>query len=837
MRTAASSRCTSRTRWPGQPIELRDTSGAIVQQAIVDDLGSMLFRDVAPGDGYTVVSGGQESSPLHVMSRDETPPQSFYDAQHLNTGFGYITTRDGTKLSTTITLARSGRQGPVPDGDRVLGLRPVASGRAATEHADRGLLGYATVGVNIRGTGCSGGTFSFFETLQKLDGYDVVEAVAAQPWVLHGKPGMVGISYPGIAQTFVAPTRPPHLAAIAPLSVVADTYRSLADPGGIPNIGFPREWAQERDDAAKPYGQGWEQSGRGRGRRERGRSAPRTSSSAGRTPASSISSTPIRSAIRWTSSDELAPQLLARNIDVPVFMGGAWQDEQTGGQSSLIWTNLTGLTGKVKLFGTNGTHVDSLVAELNRWYEFLEFYVARRIPHVPADIRALAPAIFQGATGISGVQLEPDRFTQFTNYDAALAAYEAEPPIRILFENGVGDATNLGAPFGTYELHFPSWPPPNAAPTAWYFQPDQKLSPDPSTVRSGDAREATPYVYDPTAKPRTDFHGSTSDIWAAHPAFDWRPLPLGKALAFDSEPLASTTVMAGPGSVDLWLRSSAPDTDVEVTLTELRPDGREVYVQNGWLRASHRALDAADSTPLEPVHPDTEASAAPLPPGQFESARVALFPFAHIFRAGSRLRISVEAPGGNRPFWAFGALPADGTVVNEIAHSVGHPSQIVLPVIPNPPPGIPAALPACGSLRGEPCRAVASNGAASAVSATSHRHDALVKWTAAIARPGTALTGYHVVDQPGGATHDVDAAATETTFTALTDGPHAFEVHAVYTGGVSVRATPSNTVWLRHHHRGHHHRGHHQHGPHRPHRGHHSRHAHSPASCRAGARF
>ena len=38
----------------------------------------------------------------------------------------------------------------------------------------------------------------------------------------------------------------------------------------------------------------------------------------------------------------------------------------------------------------------------------------------------------------------------------------------------------------------------------------------------------------------------------------------------------TTTVMAGPGSVNLWLRSTAPDTDVAVTLTELRPDGQEL---------------------------------------------------------------------------------------------------------------------------------------------------------------------------------------------------------------------------------------------------------------------
>ena len=49
---------------------------------------------------------------------------------------------------------------------------------------------------------------------------------------------MVGISYPGISQLFVGQTQPPHLAAIAPLSVIADTFRSTLYPGGIFNNGF-----------------------------------------------------------------------------------------------------------------------------------------------------------------------------------------------------------------------------------------------------------------------------------------------------------------------------------------------------------------------------------------------------------------------------------------------------------------------------------------------------------------------------------------------------------------------------------------------------------------------
>ena len=114
------------------------------------------------------------------------------------------------------------------------------------------ILGYATVGVNMRGTGCSGGAWDYFEPLQALDGYDAIEVIAAQPWVAHGRVGMVGISYSGITQLFVAATRPPHLAAITPLSVIADTYRGVLYPGGILNTGFAVPWAEDRQSDARP---------------------------------------------------------------------------------------------------------------------------------------------------------------------------------------------------------------------------------------------------------------------------------------------------------------------------------------------------------------------------------------------------------------------------------------------------------------------------------------------------------------------------------------------------------------------------------------------------------
>jgi predicted acyl esterase len=133
----------------------------------------------------------------------------------------------------------------------------------------------------------------------------------------------------------------------------------------------------------------------------------------------------------------------------------------------------------------------------------------------------------------------------------------------------------------------------------------------------------------------------------------------------------------------------------------VRPDGTEIYVQSGWLRTSHRKLDLARSTRISPVHTHLEADASPLPEGEFTKVRVQLFPFAQPFRKGSRLRITVDAPGGSRPLWDFETTIAHGERV-EIAADRMHPSRIVLPVVPGI--DVPRKAPPCASLRSQPCR-------------------------------------------------------------------------------------------------------------------------------------
>jgi putative CocE/NonD family hydrolase len=245
-------------------------------------------------------------------------------------------------------------------------------------------------------------------------------------------------------------------------------------------------------------------------------------------------------------------------------------------------------------------------------------------------------------------------------------------------------------------------------PTAWYLGAGGTLVH--GRGRRGDAG-VDGWRPDPAARPTQTIPGQgQSESWEIMPAYDWRPLVAGTGVGYTTEPLASDTTIVGPGSVDLWLRSSAPDTDLQVTLTEVRPDGLETYVQSGWLRASHRKLDRKRSSAIDPRPTHLERDARPMPAGQFTKVRVGVFAVAHVFRRGSRIRISLEAPGDDRTRWAFDTPETGGGVLDEIAWGGERRSRIVLPVVP----GVeaPPTLPPCPGLRGEPCRTYvpASNG-------------------------------------------------------------------------------------------------------------------------------
>jgi len=295
--------------------------------------------------------------------------------------------------------------------------------------------------------------------------------------------------------------------------------------------------------------------------------------------------------------------------------------------------------------------------------------------------------------------LPADRFAGITDYDQALNLFESDPHVRVLMENGAGSPT-AGLPAPRFEIGFDRWPPREIRPTAWYFGPGGTLTPRRPRNRQKGIDDYRP---DPAARPAQTIPGQgQSESWEIMPHYDWRPLVDGTAVAYVTAPLDTDTTIVGPGSVDVWVRSSAADSDVQVTLTEVRPDGLETYVQNGWLRASHRRLDHKRSTVIEPRQTHLEKDAAPLPAGEFSKLRVGIYAVAHVFRKGSRIRISLEAPGGDRTRWRFETASTNGAFLNEVARTPMWPSRVVLAVVP----GVeaPSGLPPCPGLRGQPCR-------------------------------------------------------------------------------------------------------------------------------------
>lgn len=131
-------------------------------------------------------------------------------------------------------------------------------------------------------------------------------------------------------------------------------------------------------------------------------------------------------------------------------------------------------------------------------------------------------------------------------------------------------------------------------------------------------------------------------------ALDYQPLSDG--LSFLTEPLKAPLEITGPAAAKLFVSSSTTDTDLFVVIRLFAPDGEEVVfygaqdphtpIAHGWLRASHRKLDPALSTPYRPYHPHDEKW--PLTPGEPVELDVEIWPTSIVAPAGYRLSVNVR---------------------------------------------------------------------------------------------------------------------------------------------------------------------------------------------------
>jgi uncharacterized protein len=727
----------------GAAASLLRAGGETVSTQNADSEGGLLFRNVKPGRGYHVklASTGEESGPITVHSDASKPwDPSIYNQEIPENGYTYLKTRDGTELSIDVHPPTSPAGEPgVPSSIHMpsfgqLGLpTPTYAppyptlieysgyGYANPKGPENGiailanLMGFAVVDVNMRGTGCSGGAYDFFEPLQNLDGYDVIETIARQKWVLGGKVGMLGISYGGISQLFTAQTQPERLAAIAPLSLIDATATTLY-PGGILNTGFAVAWAEQRQQNAEPAGptngQHWAYE-----RIQEGDQTCAKNQALHGEAANLLEKIKANSTYNPPVADPLDPDTFVHKIKVPTFIACQWEDEQTGGHCADLVQHFTGTTKKWFTF-TNGAHIDSLDPyTYDRLYDFLMLYVAHQAPITnKAVVDAAAPVVYQEAMGLPKtdlVTLPADPVQEKATYEEALATFDESPEVRVLFDNGAGTSptgsTTAGDPYPAFEQSFTKLPVPGTKAKTWYLGPNGSLGEHPPAGEGVDT-----YTSNAAATPLTDYGSNTGTggLWgnASEWEWNWQQPPAGSAVSYVSAPLTADTTAIGGGAVHLWVKSSTPDVDLQATVSEVRPDGNETFVQDGWLRASERKLAETSNnmfkqkpTKLQPIPTFTAADEEAMPADEFVPVVIPLYFEGHAYRAGSRIRVTIAAPNGTQPIWSFSQTQPEGTTASEsIAFSPSMPSSLLLPVVPGV--SVPTGLPPCPSLRNEPCR-------------------------------------------------------------------------------------------------------------------------------------
>lgn len=565
---------------------------------------------------------------------------------------GYLKTRDGVSLRYSVLLPAGAGRFPVAliysgyDTGSIGGAAYLRNDLTFSAGIDRMLVahGYAVMGVNARATGCSAGNhYTFIGPTYGEDGRDAIEFAARQSWS-DGKVGMYGWSWAGMSQIATAADRPPHLEAIAPGMTLGDARLDNAAPGGVSQYYMAWGWRFFLHDRWRAARESAEAEHDDECLRNLKRNFELEEKN-------SIARNVLRHPLRdgWTRTDQ---ELNARThlISVPVLSMESFQDEDVSSREGYYQETLN--PARTWMLQSNGPH---------DLYESLQF-------------RKILLAFL-------------DRFVR-----GVQNGFESRPHLTVWMDtrsSGTGSHGYMEAATPRWQVTSPQLFPV-VKPMAFALTHGGRLV----TGASGSGKPDA-YAY-PTPGPAVDI-----DAW--RPA--WGRLAAGwrkGSLTYTSAPLERDILAYGSASVDLWLSADVPNTDLQVTLTEVRPDGQEMFLQRGWLRLSDRAVDEAHSTAVRPVLWDRPGTMQVLDgPDVPVLARVEINKFAAVLRRGSRIRIWIDAPSLTGAYgFDYVSLPA----TNEIWHDSEHPSRLVIGEPALPEVHVPQEPAPCGTVMMEPCR-------------------------------------------------------------------------------------------------------------------------------------
>ena len=531
----------------------------------------------------------------------------------------FMKTRDGARLVSYVAR-------PVGNGPFGVVLQRTPYTRilhsAGQYWASRG---YIFVAQHVRGRDVSDGKdFGDYDT-DVRDGYDAVEWAATLPGA-NGRVGMIGHSDEGRLAWYAAVSAPPHLAAIAPSAATGDPWRIV-----------PSE-----DMVISPIDVAWACLMRAR-------------------TLQNISDLDIGAALKHLPLTDLPQQLGCG--DVPLW--NRWIAHPT---LDAYW--------REHAVSTNIANVKAPVLQISGWYDDsrgpIDYTNAlNKVVGHPYIRLVMGPGAHKGVdfvAGEFGPQSRVDtRRLQLRWFDHYLLGkdngIDREPPVDIFV---LGD--------NTWRKEA-AWPLARAVNMKWYVSSGGRAN-----TSAGDGlldtvpprgAVADTFTYDP-ANPTPFLIDSRELETSLNEDFTALNASRHDALVFTSKPLTKSLEVTGQMSATVWAATDAKDTDWNVMLLDVFPDGHAERVQDGVARARFR--QGFDREVL-------------LTPGSVERYEIDMWFTSRVFAPGHRLRVSVSSalfPKYDRNLNTGGNNERDSTFVvahQRLLHDTEHPSQIVLPVI------------------------------------------------------------------------------------------------------------------------------------------------------------
>ena len=552
----------------------------------------------------------------------------------------FITMPDGVKLAAYTFLPADA------DGKAAAGPFPTILIQTAYNGALNGIdsymvrHGYATVVVDVRGTGQSEGWWSAFGADEQADYGRVVDWVARQPFC-DGRVALYGTSIQGITALLTAAQNRPSVKALFPAVPVGDAYRDVVFIGGQTSTLFIPLWF-------------------------------------GAVSATGLVQTDL------LSDPGIALQALLEHVlsfatgfQLPLELRSYAQDPDIA-YDGAFWGTRSPLETDAQI-----TVPTFIVGGLHDIFQRAEPLHYEKIKgHAPVKLLMGPWQHIQAGAGLPADGVPPLNHIELQWFDHYVKGMDSGA-------ERLPNVTQYVLGYGHY-LTAPDWPNPEARARRLYLRGDRSLS------------ATAPAVGEPANTalqlPIEGLCSISTAQWTAGilgllqlPCFSDDSVTERLDLVYETPALEADTYINGPIEADLWISTTAADAGLSVRVDDVAPGGAVTPLSNGLQTASLAAVDPArsrslDGQAIQPWHPYTKASAQRAGFGTIVKVPVEVFETSALIAKGHRLRVAVGAsdlPEGVPP------LP---TLLQQLAgvltvYSDGeHPSSVVLPVVPAPPP-------------------------------------------------------------------------------------------------------------------------------------------------------